>query len=76
MTKESTKCQSCGKKIKGEIYHPGFSNMEALYCSARPMVLLRSDFQLLETNGIKRPILKERDQYVFVSAGSVTDKER
>ena len=53
MTKKTAKCQACGKLIDGEIFHLGFSDMVALYCSSCPMVLLLSDFQLLENKGIK-----------------------
>ena len=136
MTKETATCQSCGKDIAGEIYHLGFSNMEALYCSSCPKVLLLSDFELIENRNIiwphlkandegwqyydrhllpvysqieklfkdcncggrfgfmnpprcpkcsdllrgncyeDKPILKQRDRYIFVCGGSVTDKEQ
>lgn len=129
MTAHALTCQSCDRKVHGELYHLGFSDMEALYCSACPSVLLLKDPQLLEVRGVSlvdigkfefynrhllpyfarvealfapcacggryaymnpprcpwckglmrgdcyedKPILKQRDGYVFVCGGSVED---
>jgi hypothetical protein len=130
MTAETVVCQSCRAKVHGEIFHLGFSDMDALYCSSCPKVLLLRDWQLLSERGITRPsdaefqewnrhmlpfyekvealflpcscggsyrymnpphcpschgllrgdcyedkpVLKQRDSYVFVSAGSIDDR--
>ncbi|WP_139351688.1 hypothetical protein [Rhodanobacter sp. C06] len=136
MTAQIIVCQACNAEVHGEIYHLGFCDMQALYCSSCPKVLLLKDRELLPSNGISwpnltaadpgfefydrhllpvyasiealfdpcecggrylymapphcpkcggllrgdcyedKPILKERDGYVFVSAGSVTDHEQ
>ena len=136
MTAHKAKCRNCGEQVSGEIYHLGFSDMQALYCSSCPKVLLLKDFKLFERNEIKwlnlkasdpgfqyfdrhllpvfkqiedlfrrcscggyygymnpprcpkcnglflgdiyedKPVLKSRDKYVFVTAGSVNDAEQ
>lgn len=136
MTEHTAKCEACGESVSGEIYHLGFSDMEALYCSSCPKVLLMKDHNLLESVGIKwlnlepgdagwqeygrhvlpvyekienlfnpcecggvyrymnpprcprcqgllrgdmyedKPVLKNRDGYVFVTTGSVDDVEQ
>lgn len=57
MTAHTTKCQTCGEAISGEIYHLGFSNMEALYCSSCPRVLLLKTPGLLERFHLTYPPL-------------------
>lgn len=61
MTAHTAKCQTCGRKVSGEIYHLGFSDMDALYCSSCPRVLLFKDHSLLDRFGIKWPHLKAHD---------------
>jgi len=55
MTKHTVKCQSCSAEVVGELYHAGFSDMEGLYCSSCPRVLLLKDWHLLEQRGIRLP---------------------
>ena len=136
MTAHTAKCEACGETVSGEIYHLGFSDMDALYCSSCPKVLLLRDRSLLENLDIERlklepgdpgwqeygrhslpvyakienlfnpcecggvfrymnpprcpkcrgllrgdlyedkPVLKSRDGYVFVTAGSVNDLQQ
>ena len=61
MTAHTAKCRNCGEDVSGEIYHLGFSDMQALYCSSCPKVLLLKDFSLLERNNIKWPNLRACD---------------
>jgi hypothetical protein len=57
MTEHVTNCRSCGAAVSGEVYHLGFSQMDALYCSTCPRVLLLKDRSLLERRGISFPSL-------------------
>lgn len=50
-------CQACGESVSGEIHHLAFANMEALYCSSCPRVLLLKTPGILERFGIVRPPL-------------------
>jgi hypothetical protein len=61
MTAHVMQYQACGKEISGEIYHLGISDMDALYCSSCPRVLLLKDRRLLEHFGIKWPDLQAHD---------------
>ena len=136
MTDHKATCQSCKSEVNGQLYHLGFSDMQALYCSSCPSVLLLKDPDLLVRHGIAwpnlaphdlgfqfygrhllpvyatieslfnpcscggtfqfmapprcpicndllrgdcyedKPVLKERDGYVFVSASSVDDRQQ
>lgn len=40
MTEHVQKCGACGDEVKGELYHLGFSDMDAVYCCDCPNVLL------------------------------------
>ena len=62
MTKHTLICQSCNSEIAGEIYHLGFSNMEAIYCTNCPNVLLIKDLNFYNKNGIKILNLKAGDK--------------
>lgn len=53
MSAHTAKCQSCHEAVAGEIHHLGFSNMDALYCSACPKVLLLKNHDLLVQFGIR-----------------------
>jgi hypothetical protein len=55
MTAHTAPCQACGERILGEIFHLGFSDMDALYCSSCPSVLLLKDGRILERHGITWP---------------------
>jgi len=44
-------------KMRGEIYHLGFSNMESVYCSECHKVLLLADPDFLLKNGANFPSL-------------------
>ena len=57
MTPHLTTCNACGEHISGELYHLGFSDMQALYCSKCPRVLLLKHRRILERNGISWPDL-------------------
>jgi hypothetical protein len=61
MTAYSVKCQACGNEITGESYHPGFRDMDALYCSSCPGVLLLKDRNLPGRFGIRWPDLQVHD---------------
>src|SRR5687768_6742272 len=61
MTAHTETCEACGQTVEGEIYHLGFSDMAALYCSSCPRVLLLKDWTLLDRNGIKSPNLMAHD---------------
>jgi len=132
MSAHAAVCQACHREVQGEIFHLGFSDMDALYCSKCPKVLLLKDWRLPQRRGIlppterefqyysrqwlpyyakvealfrpcacgghygymnpprcplcngllrgdcyeDKPILKQRDGYVFVCAGSVNDSEQ
>lgn len=52
-------CQACGEDVAGEIHHLAFTNMEALYCSSCPRVLLLKTPSLLERFKIVRPPLEK-----------------
>ncbi len=57
MNTHTETCDSCGASVNGETYHRGFSQMEALYCSKCPRVLLLKDWELLKRHGIEFPSL-------------------
>ena len=61
MTEHTATCQSCHAEVHGQIYHLGFSNMQALYCSACPNVLLLKDPELPMRRGIRWPNLAPHD---------------
>ena len=58
MSAHTLKCKSCGGTVSCEMYHLGFSEMQALYCSSCSKVLLLHDFTLFERNGIHCPPLE------------------
>ncbi len=58
MTAHTTKCEACGESVSGEVYYRGFSNMEALYCSSCPRVLLLTANTPIEHLGIACPSLQ------------------
>ena len=62
MTKHTCDCRSCGGSIKGELYHLGFSDMEAVYCDSCPNVLLLKDREYLARNGVQFPYLQAGDK--------------
>ncbi len=62
MVTDKVICQSCNAEVEGVTYHLGFSNMDALYCSSCPRVLLLKDWNLLAENGITRP---GQDEFQF-----------
>lgn len=132
MSQTKVTCKSCNNELTGEVYHLGFSDLQALYCSTCPRVLLLHDHDFIAGNGITfpsdsefqffnrhylpyyrkvenlflpcdcggqfgflnpprcphcngllrgncyedKPILKQRDGYVFVSAESVYDRDQ
>ena len=47
MTRHSADCRACGETVSGDIYHQGFADMDALYCSSCPKVLLVQDRRAL-----------------------------
>jgi hypothetical protein len=55
MSQYVVECQACGEDIVGEIFHLGATNMEALYCSSCPRVLLLKTPGLIERFNIVRP---------------------
>ena len=61
MTAHTSVCKSCNAKIHGEIFHLGFSEMQALYCSDCPRVLLLKDQGILERAAISWPNLHAGD---------------
>lgn len=62
MTKHTQECEKCKKSIDGEIYHLGFSNIEAVYCSSCPNVLLIEDQDFFSNNGVDFPNLVAGDK--------------
>ena len=62
MTKHTQECKSCGSEIDGELYHQGFSDMVAIYCDSCPNVLLITDQNFFEKNGIEFPNLMPGDE--------------
>ncbi len=62
MSKHSQNCKVCNTDIEGEIYHLGFSDMEALYCWDCPNVLLIKDRDFFSGNGIVFPNLMAGDK--------------
>jgi len=58
MSKHVGTCEACGQAVSGELYHLGFSNMQALYCSNCPSVLLLKHWDILERHGIVWPSLE------------------
>lgn len=57
MSRHVQECRCCKMQISGEIYHLGFSDMEAVYCERCPNVLLIKDHQFYSRNGIEIPFL-------------------
>ncbi|HDY99556.1 MAG TPA: hypothetical protein ENH72_13850 [Pseudomonas sabulinigri] len=62
MTEHVQKCGACGEEVKGELYHLGFSDMDAVYCWDCPNVLLIKDHDFFEKNGITFPHLMPGDK--------------
>lgn len=62
MSAHTESCQSCNAQIEGNMIHLGFSDMQALYCSSCPCVLLLKDWTLLEKHGISWPHLQAGDK--------------
>ena len=61
MTKHIQSCKSCSSEVEGELYHLGFSDMESVYCSSCPNVLLIKDRDFFERNGVEIPRLLAGD---------------
>lgn len=62
MTQHTQRCKCCNADISGEIYHLGFSDMDAIYCERCPNVLLIKDRTFYEKNGISFPNLVPGDK--------------
>ena len=62
MTKHTQVCASCNSEVSGELYHLGFSDMEAIYCNSCPNVLLIKDLEFYEKNGVNFPNLMAGDK--------------
>lgn len=62
MTKHTQKCLSCHEEITGELYHMGFSNIDAIYCTSCPNVLLIKDRNFYDKNNIEFPHLVAGDK--------------
>jgi hypothetical protein len=55
MTAHIETCVTCGEKVSGEVYHLGFSDIDALYCSSCPSVLILPGHGVTERHGITIP---------------------
>ena len=62
MAKHSQKCECCKTVITGELYHLGFSHLDAAYCERCPNVLLLKVPQFYQDNGIAFPALFPGDE--------------
>lgn len=62
MTHHIQKCECCGTSVEGELYHVGFSDMEALYCERCPNVLLIKDQNFYKKIGVEFPNLVAGDK--------------
>ena len=62
MTKHTLNCKECRNSIDGELYHLGFSNLEAIYCDSCPNVLLLRLPGFYSDNGIEMPSLQAGDE--------------
>ena len=62
MTHHIQQCKSCDTEVQGELYHLGFSDMEALYCERCPNVLLIKDPDFYRRIGVSPPNLSAGDE--------------
>ncbi len=60
---QSANCLSCFKKVKFNVYHGGFSNKLAIYCSGCPCVLYIEDFSKLP-NTHNKPTNSGYSEYI------------
>ena len=62
MTQHTQQCACCKSEISGELYHCGFSDMEAIYCEFCPNVLLLKDSDFYQRIGVIFPNLMAGDK--------------
>ncbi|MCJ8169300.1 hypothetical protein [Atopomonas sediminilitoris] len=62
MTHHTQQCSCCKSEVSGELYHLGFSDMEAVYCERCPNVLLIKDPDFYSKIGVAFPNLMAGDK--------------